>query len=427
MQWANRIFDDYCKANTNGIQIYSEGTQTVVIIDGFGTSVFGNEFKNVFLDPDKIDPEKIAYFINQLIKAYDKNTSDENTSDENTSHKLSVFNTLCSCEIIELIANSASAGSLLVLSSFLKNQNDENKESFFKEVVEKLFPSNFDDVSLELQNNAQKLMEYIAKKVNFVNPPGILFNASVAKCLDLKLQSLALGKQGLASEGYFIEMIRVYLSGGFKLCHSYGGHNNLPKFGGNNKHLLISSVTDEMVFPLYYVLMFAEKLKELECCLDDKKISDFVYKVMQYGDIVKKDGGKCELDEFCKLAIEGLELSDNQYKAKVVSDMAQKYLNIRNEYLALQKTYSQSLQKEYLINLFKINERVDEKGLIKNFYGGEKTQPATPTSSIKEPTAELCASWRRWSRCFKFFFGRSNYISLSSHCSGMLNCFCTFS
>ena len=309
LQWANRIFDDYCKANTNGIQIYSKGTQTVVIIDGFGTSVFGNEFKNVFLDPDKIDPEKIAYFINQLIKAYDKNTSDENTS-----HKLSVFNTLCSCEIIELIANSASAGSLLVLSSFLKNQNDENKESFFKEVVEKLFPSNFDDVSLELQNNAQKLMEYIAEKVNFANPPGILFNAGFAKCFDLKLQSLALGKQGLASEGYFIEMIRVYLSGGFKLCHSYGWHNDLPKFD-NDKNLLISSVTDEIVFPFYYVAMFAEELKTYN--LDDEKISKFVYKVMQYGKIVKKTGDTSELAYFCHGLIDELKLSNNQHKGKV--------------------------------------------------------------------------------------------------------------
>jgi hypothetical protein len=121
---------------------------------------------------------------------------------------------------------------------------------------------------------------------------------------------------------------------------------------------VFSSFCDEAVFPFYYVLRFAEKLKGLECCLDDKKISDFVYKVMQYGDIVKKDDDGSELDEFCKLAIEGLELSDNQHKANVVSDMAQKYLNIRNEYLALQKTYLQSLQKEYFINLFEINKGV---------------------------------------------------------------------
>ena len=363
LQWANRIFDDYCKkANTNGIQIHSnsEGTKKVVVIDGFGTSVFGNEFKNVFLDPDKIDPEKIAYFINQLIKAYDKNTSDD----------LSVFNKLCSDkENMKFVACSASAGSLLVLSSFLKNQNATEKTIFFQAVVAKLFPLADAKQRSELENNAQKLMEYIAKEVNFVNPPGILFHAGLAHnpprilfraglahyyYLNPKLQSLAVGKQRLASEEYFIEMISAYLSGGFELVpQTERLHGKIPSFR-DRKNALYSSVDDEIVFPFYYVAMFAEELKTYN--LDDEKISKFVYKVMQYGDIGKKEGDKLELDGFFHGLINELKLSDVQHKK--VSDIAKKYLNIRDGYLALQKTYWRDLQKEYSINLGGINESV---------------------------------------------------------------------
>ena len=367
LQSAISIFANNVKAiNGNGITICKyeemygyEKTKNktellVVTIEGFGTSVFKKWYNNVFLNPDEIEPKQIAFFINQLIKA-------QNTYDKNTSSKLDLFNKLCSDKNMKFIVYSASAGSFVVLSSFLKNKNNTEKENLFKEVVAELFPSNTDEYQrLELQKNARKLMEHIMQEVNFVNPPGILFHAGLSSVFGLKLQSLAVGEQGLASEQYFIKMISEYLSGSFTLfTFNNCFHDSSPIFN-NDKNILISSVDDEVVFPFYYVAMFAEKLKNLKYGLDDKKISKFVYKVMQYGNIVK-DGDEFELDNFCKLAIdEGLELSDNQYKAKVFSVIAKKYLSIRNEYLDLQKEYRQSFQQEYCINILGINDGIKE-------------------------------------------------------------------
>ena len=421
LQSAISIFANNVKViNDNGITIckyeemyVDEETKKetgllVVTIEGFGTSVFKKWYNNVFLNPDEIEPEQIAFFIKQLmeaINAYHKNqlTKAQNAYDEiinaqNTCHEnqfieegnaynqlmearnaynqstpsKDAFNTLCSDKNMEFIVYSASAGSFVVLSSFLKNNRE--KEDFFKEVIAELFPSNVgEDERLKLQEKAQELMEHIMQEVNFVNPPGILFHAGLANLdnvfgpklqplLDnvfgLKLQSLAVGEQGLASEQYFIKMISEYLSGSFTLCKFNDCfHDSSLIF--NNKNILISSVDDEVVFPFYYVAMFAKKLKELNYGLDDEQISNFVYKVMQYGNIVK-DGDEFELDDFCKLAIDELKLSDNQHKAKVVSDMAQKYLSIRNSYLALQKEYRQSFQQEYCINILGINDGIKE-------------------------------------------------------------------
>ncbi len=231
----------------------------------------------------------------------------------------------------QFVFYSASAGSFLALSSFLKNKTDEQKTEFFKEVVKELFPQQANNK--ELPNTVKSIIEGIVKKAVFVNPPGISYHADLSRYFGLQEQSYGVGE--LVEEQYFTNMIEVCLSSKVVSFSVKSRHVSLVKKATLDKYWLekdktpvFSSFCDEAVFPFYYVVMFAEKLKELECCLDDKKISDFVYKVMQYGDIVKKDGGKCELDEFCKLAIEGLELSDNQYKAKVVSDMAQKYLNI---------------------------------------------------------------------------------------------------
>ncbi len=391
--------------NENGINVCRKDGTIKVRIGGLGTRVFGDNTKNVFLDPDKIDPEKIAYFINQLIKAYDKNTS----------HKLSVFNTsddwialfdkLCSDkENMKFVAHSASAGSLLVLISFLKNQNDKSKESFYKEVVAKLFPLADGEQRLELQKKAQELMEYIAKEVNFVNPPGILFHAGLAHYyyLNPKLQSLAVGEQRLAGEGYFINMLREYLSGGFKLFPTKKSlHGGIPSFC-DDKNFLISSVTDDIVFPFYYVAMFAKDLQTYN--LDDETISKFVYKVMQYGKIVKKEDGTFEqiskfvckatgcgdigkkedgtfeLDDFCQVAINELKLS-NDHKDEV-SAIAKEYLNIRDGYLALQRTYLrdlQNLQKESPINPYKTNDKVKENNekVKENFFNSAKASHET--------------------------------------------------
>jgi hypothetical protein len=157
---------------------------------------------------------------------------------------------------------------------------------------------------------------------------------------------------------------------------------------------VFSSIHDEAVFPFYYVAMFAEKLKNLKYDLDDKQISKFVYNVMQYGDIVKKDGGECELNEFCNLAMGKMLRLSYDEQTKRVSNMAQKYLEIRNEYLALQTTYLQNLQKEYSINLFGINDaiRKNNKQVRENFckeankiftkeFGVDATKPS---SSIRK-------------------------------------------
>ena len=353
------------EVNQNVIRIYdNEETKKVVVINGFGTSVFGNEMKNVFLDPGKIEPKQIAYFINQLIKACDENTSDD----------LSVFNTLCSDkENMKFFACSASAGSFVALSSFLKNQNDTAKKNFFKEVVAKLFPLANEEQRLELGNNAQKLMETIVKKATLVNPPGILFHAGSANYFGREKQSLAVGEGLLVSEKYFINMISEYLSGGFKLAPKTRClHAADTRLFRNHKNALISSVTDEIVFPFYYVARFAEELKKLNCGLDnDEQISKFVYKVMQYGDTVKKDGGTFELDYFCQVAINELNLSGDKHKE--VSDIAKKYLIVKNDYLDLQKTYwqsLQSLQKESPGNPRKINNQIvaNNKQVEENFF-----------------------------------------------------------
>ena len=114
---------------------------------------------NVFPNPNKIQPEQIAYFIGQLIKAKDA------TDDK----KLEVFNQFRNdCENMKIIVYSASAGSFFALSSFLKKKNDTEKENFFQGVVAKLFPDVEKEKKQELQENAQKLMETIVKKATLV-------------------------------------------------------------------------------------------------------------------------------------------------------------------------------------------------------------------------------------------------------------------
>jgi len=334
--------------------IINDDQQSQILIFGFGMPVFGTSYKDAFLDPKNIKPENIAFFIKQLAKICDESKEFSETSLD---------------QLLQLVGEkqfvfySASAGSSLALSSFLKNKTDEQKTEFFKEVVKELFPQQTNNE--ELPNKVKSIIEGIVKKAAAFNPPGISYHADLSRYFDLKEQAYGVGE--LVKETYFTNMIEACLSSNLYPRHVKSSHcpvvkkDALDKILGNHKKPppVFSSFCDEAVFPFYYVAMFAKKLKELNYGLDDEQISNFVYKVMQYGNIVK-DGDEFELDDFCKLAIDELKLSDNQHKAKVVSDMAQKYLSIRNSYLALQKEYRQSFQQEYCINILGINDGIKE-------------------------------------------------------------------
>ncbi|NBR94940.1 MAG: hypothetical protein EBT55_01350, partial [Proteobacteria bacterium] len=373
--------------------IINDDQQSQILIFGFGMPVFGTSYKDAFLDPKNIKPENIAFFIKQLAKICDESKEFSETSLD---------------QLLQLVGEkqfvfySASAGSSLALSSFLKNKTDEQKTEFFKEVVKELFPQQTNNE--ELPNKVKSIIEGIVKKAAAFNPPGISYHAGLSRYFDLKEQAYGVGE--LVKETYFTNMIEACLSRKVYPRHVKSSHSPvvkkdaLDKILGNQKKPppVFSSFCDEAVFPFYYVAMFAKKLKELNYGLDDEQISKFVYKVMQYGDIVEKDGDGFELDRFCKLAIDELKLSDNQHKAKVVSDMAQKYLSIRNSYLALQKEYRQSFQQEYCINILGINDGIKENNekvrenfcekaneiFTKEFGDVDATKPLL---SIKKPNA----------------------------------------
>jgi hypothetical protein len=325
----------------------NEDQQSRILIAGFGMPVFGTSYKDAFLDPENIKPKNIAFFIKQLAKTCEESKELTETNLDQLIHFLKGK---------KFLFYSASAGSFLALSSFLNKKQDEEKSNFFNEVVKDLFPQQ--DNNKELQNKVKDLIENMTKQAVLVNPPGIFYHAGLPRHFDLKTQAYGVGE--LVKETYFTNMIEAYLS--HKVClhlpkithSSVVTKNYLDKVlaeihvDQENLHTVFSSPCDEVVFPFYYVAMFAEKLKNPKYSLDDKQISKFVYKVMQYGDIVKKDGDESELDEFCKLAIDELGLSNNTHK-DMFDVIAKKYLDIRNSYLALQKKY---LQKE-------INEGVE--------------------------------------------------------------------
>jgi len=439
-----------------GKGIINEDEKSQILICGVGMPVFGTSYKDAFLDPKNIKPKNIAFFIKQLAESCCKS---KELSEE-------ILNQLIKLgDEKQFVVYSASAGSFLALSYFLKNCDQEKKGQFFVEVFKELFPKGAENT--DLQKKVRQFIEEIAKRAVLVNPPAILYHAGFSY-LGPKEQASAVGV--LASEKYFTNMIESCLSGDAQVnVLEIGGHitaikknvideknnpgkrtidlctrqinflkdelselenkerkvkdpteeeikgiinNQIRKLAGhiersqdkenraalqlkftklstqegwdeiyanlkdnrdrqlediadrkkeinesialqNNQiflardlkkfdgTIIFSSICDEAVFPLYYVVRFAEKLKELNCRLDDKKISDFVYKVMQYGEIAKKDD-EFKFDEFCNLAIKDLGLF-TVVQINMVSYMTQKYLEIRNDYLALQKEYWQKI------------------------------------------------------------------------------------
>ncbi len=330
----------------SGVDAYDQ--QEIIVTGGFGTSVFGIErIENVFLNPKDITPEQIICFLEQLAeKDLGKYT---------------------------LIAYSASGPSFMALSSFLQELELEHNKELKDIILTKL------EGGIKQAENLENL---VSKRTICVNPPGILYidiniNSSIpiissitSSITSRKTQSCAVDGK-FVSEGYFTNMIEKYLSGGFELwavtdlSHSGAGLNP-SDYKSTEGAVVISSVTDEMVFPFYYVAEFAKELQD-KTQLDDKIISKLVYKIMQYGDLDNFTGNKenfiinflCSVKsstEYGNCTSKNLEFDLDEMKN--IEKIVEYYLQLRDNYLACQSMHHDSEGFKKVVKIFENHEQV---------------------------------------------------------------------
>jgi len=274
-----------------------------ITLYGSGTKVFGNKMDNVFLDPNNITPKEVAFLLQQILQ--------HKRPEEDHLAYLQTFGTLD--------AHSASGPSIIALNDFLEklgyNETNDDKKNdltyFFAEEVANALstPDRPYDVA-----TVQQLFGELARltsKVICINPPGIFFNAEFRSkyFLSLETQSYAVGDapDKIVTETYFTTMIEKFLQKTLPILPLEGILHNTDCSAINSKYTtfrefrynfqgmqrVVSSVTDETVFPFYYVAKFAEQLRD-KTRLDNKTISKLVYQIMQYGDLenVEEDVNK---------------------------------------------------------------------------------------------------------------------------------------
>lgn len=325
-------------------------------ISGFGTKVFSDYIDNVFLDPNDIKPEEIVYFLENLFNQikiknqYPVIESEQINPAGNycygfgccfNPHQIKIKKNI-SLEQIEALkgykitATSASVASLIALKCFLKDSN--NREKFRKIALERLQIN---------QEEEQKLLDNLTnlldKRAMYINPPGILFLKS---CCIGALENQSYGvNSSFCSEKYFTNMINEYLSGNFQLYPGIVFKHNIEahyhKFFCNivsEDHIsMFSSVTDDMVFPFYYVAEFAKELK-YRTQLGNETIPELVYQIMQYHNLQTIEK----------------HIDDKFANTHDIKDIAKFYLQLRDNYLA-----SQSMEnfEEKLVTIFENHEQ----------------------------------------------------------------------
>ena len=171
-------------------------------------------------------------------------------------------------------------------------------------------------------------------------------------------------------------MIAKSLAGHFDVYNTRFLHGNtfqvvdFSTIVGKNKCVL-SSVTDEVVFPFYYVVEFAKQLRDIfNSSLNDKTISKLAYKIMQFG--YSKDG-KDNIEQF----FSGLHIKEEGKES--AQEIAKYYLEIRDKYIeAQQECHEKQNWKEFKEKTTDIFDR------HKLLYNKQK-----PESSIAKPKAEI--------------------------------------
>ena len=351
-----------CITLESGVKV--DCTNKRIGISGFGTKVFSDYIDNVFLDPNDIKPEEIVYFLENLFNQikiknqYPVIESEQINPAGNycygfgccfNPHQIKIKKNISLEQIkalkgYKITATSASVASLIALKCFLKDPN--NREKFREIALERLQIN---------QDEEQKLLDnliYLLDKAMYINPPGILF---LEGCCIGALENQSYGvNSSFCSEKYFTNMINEYLSGNFKLYPVIGFKHNIETSNykflwsiASEEHIsMFSSVTDEMVFPFYYVAEFAKELKYTNQLndekLNDEKISELVYQIMQYHNLQTIEK---HIDE---------KFANTHDDNEIIKDIAKFYLKLRDEYLA-----SQSMEnfEEKLVTIFENHEQ----------------------------------------------------------------------